>query len=280
MIMDTNEIAIAVYNPQPETNAAMVRIEMTKMSVVKNSLTTNEMLVLKSTTTRPFAEYEDVDLINKCRETFDFIAGDVGYNKPDNLAWGKILVRFATILKQYYPTFTADDVLMAFEFLAVGSLDAYLPKDSYGNPDRKHYQQFNVEYLSKVLNAYRKERARVIQKAQQAVPKPVNKLSEEEKNRHKKEMYDMVINNYLRYKYTGIFNCGSCIGEMITYNALADVGFVDDLDTTMSEQQLLLVAALNNTQCTSDYFVLRRQIIRKTFDKMIEDEVQIMDYLR
>lgn len=76
---------------------------------------------------------------------------------------------------------TLADIKLAFELATTGELDDYLPKDSQGNPDRKHYQQFNADYFAKILNAYRRKQNGVIHKAYKAVPEPKKELTPEEK---------------------------------------------------------------------------------------------------
>lgn len=75
---------------------------------------------------------------------------------------------------------TLADIKLAFELATTGELDDYLPKDSQGNPDKKHYQQFNADYFAKILNAYRRKQNGVIHKAYKALPEPKKELTPEE----------------------------------------------------------------------------------------------------
>ena len=58
------------------------------------------------------------------------------------------------MLVKYYSYLTLSDIMTAFELLAVGELNDYLPRNSSGNADNGHYQQFNANYFGKVLNAF------------------------------------------------------------------------------------------------------------------------------
>ncbi len=102
---------------------------------------------------------------------------------------------------------------MAFELATTGGLDDYLPKDSQGNPDKKHYQQFNADYFAKILNAYRRKQNGVIHKAYKALPEPKKELTPEEKRYyyHNKPSPD-VGRYFLQYKYTGRF----CVRGLLT----------------------------------------------------------------
>lgn len=278
--LTTSNVAVALYNPQPGSNPVAIRRAMLDLPVVKKSLTTVEMSIFQASIGRTFDSYGDVEMVNEAKVIFDFVAMDVGYNKPDNMIWGQAIIRFVSILKMYYSTFTFNDVIKAFEMLAVGRLDAYLPKDSNGNPDKKHYQQFNIEYLSKVLNAYGRERCRVIQKAQRAVPRPERKMTPEQCRYYRNFSLRDLIQSFLLYKYTGRFNCGSSIGEMLAYNELAKYGFVEEMEITMDDQRAMLGSAMTKRPNFTNVKKMRRRLLKKAFDEMIADEIQITEYLK
>lgn len=93
-------------------------------------------------------------------------AFDTGFKIPENIdEWNFICDRLIKIFKQYYKNLTLWDIATAFELLSVGQLDEFLPKNLFGEPDRGHYQQFNVDYFAKVLNAYKKKRDALVIKA-------------------------------------------------------------------------------------------------------------------
>lgn len=93
-------------------------------------------------------------------------AFDTGFKIPENIdEWNFICDRLIKIFKQYYKDLTLWDIATAFELLSVGQLDEYLPKNLFSEPDRGHYQQFNVDYFAKVLNAYKKKRDALVIKA-------------------------------------------------------------------------------------------------------------------
>lgn len=63
-----------------------------------------------------------------------------------------------------------------------------------GQPDRNHYQQFNADYICKILNAYKGRRAWVLKKANEAVPKEEPKPNPE---RERYYMNEININDYI-----------------------------------------------------------------------------------
>lgn len=258
--------------------AVIERQNMANMEEVKKALTAEEMRIFKASSTKPLSAYDDAELTMACKDAFDFIAMDIGYNKPNQLEWGKTLMRIAMLLKRYYPSMTMNEIVMAFELLVVGKLDGYLPRDAQGNPDRKHYQQFNIEFLSKILNAYRKMRGLVLQKARNSMPKPEVQRSERELKAHRQVVVSDILNTYLKYKYTSCLNCGSSIAEMLTYRELERIGYVEEIEVTQSEQQSIMNATLTNKMNMSKMAIYRRMAIKQAFDQMIEDEVQFDDF--
>ena len=259
-------------------NAVAIRQDMAKLEIVKKVLTADEMRIFKASAMRPIGNYADRELAIACKDAFDFIAEDVGYNKPDMMSWGKTMMRIAIILKRYYQNFTMNEIAMAFELLAVGKLDGYLPKDSQGNPDRKHYQQFNIEYLSKVLNAYRKARAFVLKKARDVMPKMQPQRTSQEIRDNRQMVVEDIMNYYLRYKYTGRLNCGSVLGELLIYRELARIGYVPEAQMTLGEQRNIIDSTLTHKMDFSKMAINRRMAIKLAFEKMVNDEVQLMDY--
>ena len=69
--------------------------------------------------------------------------------------------RFYDLLKKYYSNYTLIEIKTAFELALVGELDEYLPKDRNGLPDHSAYQTFSAEFITKILNAYKKYRGKV-----------------------------------------------------------------------------------------------------------------------
>jgi len=69
-------------------------------------------------------------------------------------------VVFYDFISKYHRDMTMQEIKLAFELLVVGELDSYLPQKN-GVADRNHYQMFSMEYVSRVLSAYKKRRSRI-----------------------------------------------------------------------------------------------------------------------
>lgn len=179
--VNTQSVALAIYNPTPGTKAIDIRRQMLQLPEVAKSLSGVEKYIFAASTKMQIADIDDGTLIAKTGQMFRFIAMDVGYIIPTNPEdWAYICTRLLDILKKYYSQMTLADIKLAFELATTGELDDYLPKDSQGNPDKKHYQQFNADYFAKILSAYRRKQNGVIHKAYKALPEPKKELTPEE----------------------------------------------------------------------------------------------------
>lgn len=299
--VNTQSVALAIYNPTPGTKAIDIRRQMLQLPEVAKSLSGVEKYIFAASTKMQIADIDDGTLIAKTGQMFRFIAMDVGYIIPTNPEdWAYICTRLLDILKKYYSQMTLADIKLAFELATTGELDDYLPKDSQGNPDKKHYQQFNADYFAKILNAYRRKQNGVINKAYKAVPEPKRELTPEQKRYYHNETVARYRDVFLRYKYTGRLELGIADG-MLIYDWLRKLGFANEVAGTEDDRKQALARYMqrvargfvNKYQAFhvqrkgtdapeldfTAYEIARDKEIKRTFDRMIADELQIDNYL-
>ena len=278
-----------------------VRRAMVELPEVAKALTPVENYIFVASTKKQIAEIDDETLIAKTGQMFRFIAMDVGYIIPTNSEdWTYICTRLLDILKKYYSQMTLADIKLAFELATTGELDDYLPKDNQGNPDKKHYQQFNADYFAKILNAYRRKQNGVIHKAYKALPEPKKELTPEEKRYYHNQSVARCREVFLQYKYTGRFVLGVTDG-MLIYDWLRKLGFANEVAGTEDDRKQALARymqrvargfvnkyeAFHVQRKGTDapeldftaYEIARNKEIKRTFDRMIADELQIDNYL-
>lgn len=298
---DTQNVALAIYNAKPGTMAIDIRRKMVQLPEVAKALTPVEKYIFAASTKTQISEMDDGVLVSKTAQIFRFIAMDVGYiiqqNEND---WAYIQTRLVDILKRYYSYLTLADIKLAFELATTGELDDYLPKDSQGNPDKKHYQQFNADYFAKILNAYRRKQNGVIHKAYKALPEPKKELTPEEKRYYHNQVVARCREVFLQYKYTGRFVLGITDGILI-YDWLRKLGFANEVAGTEDDRkqafarymQRVARGFVNKYEAYhvqrkgtdapeldfTAYEIARDKEIKRTFDRMIADELQIDNYL-
>lgn len=293
--------ALEIYNTKPGTKAIEVRRRMMQLPEVAKSLSGVEKYIFAASTKTQIADIDDGTLVAKTGQMFRFIAMDVGYIIPTNSEdWAYICTRLLDILKKYYSQMTLADIKLAFELATTGELDYYLPKDSQGNPDKKHYQQFNADYFAKILNAYRQKQNEVIHKAYKAVPEPKRELTPEQKRYYHNETVARYRDVFLRYKYTGRLELGIADG-MLIYDWLRKLGFANEVVGTEDDRKQSLARymqrvargfvnkyeAFHVQRKGTDapeldftaYEIARDKEIKRTFDRMNAEEIQIDNYL-
>lgn len=300
LLMTPKDVAVAIYRPQPGTKAVAVRRAMLSIPAVMESLDNIERAVFIATTDVPFSDYQDNAIFGVMADSLKWIAKDVGIRDTESEDWKVANVRISQIVKRYYPTFTIKDVKMAFEMTVTGELNNYFPKDRNGNPEKDHFQMFNVDYFCKVMNAYRMRRNEIIHKANKAVPEPERERDPKREMHYRNVSRRDTIQAFLKYKYRGVIDL-SPIGEMLAYDNLANVGLADPVNVTEREQQAILadmLAEFSRKQMVADkaqlkrdgikaeqiqfpaYRLARRNALKATFDWMIKEEIQITDYIK
>lgn len=298
---DTQNVALAIYNAKPGTMAIDIRRKMVQLPEVAKALTPVEKYIFAASTKTQISEMDDGVLVSKTAQMFRFIAMDVGYIIPQNENdWAYIQTRLVDILKRYYSYLTLADIKLAFELATTGELDEFLPRDSQGNPDKKHYQQFNADYFAKILGAYRKKQNEVIGKAYKALPEPKREMTPEQKRyyHNRREARNRIV--FLQYKYTGkiSFEFGD---EMFLYDWLLKFGFADEVEATEDDRKQAFAKYMHRAaigmvnQYTAfnvrrkgidspeidftAYEVARKKEIIRAFDRIIAEEIQIDNYL-
>lgn len=298
---DTQNVALAIYNAKPGTMAIDIRRKMVQLPEVAKALTPVEKYIFAASTKTQISEMDDGVLISKTAQMFRFIAMDVGYIIPQNENdWAYIQTRLVDILKRYYSYLTLADIKLAFELATTGELDEFLPRDSQGNPDKKHYQQFNADYFAKILGAYRKKQNEVIGKAYKALPEPERGMTPEQKRYYHncREARNRIV--FLQYKYTGKISF-EFSDEMFLYDWLLKFGFADEVEATEDDRKQAFTKYMHRAaigmvnQYTAfnvrrkgidspeidftAYEVARKKEIIRAFDRMIAEEIQIDNYL-
>lgn len=283
-------------------DAALERRRMAGDAKLARVLTRHELKMFKASCGKRIRDIEDGELLKRLGNLFRVVAMDTGYTIPAAGEWALIQTRLFEYIREYYGGYTIEDVSLAFELLVVGELDNYLPKDSQGNADRKHYQRFNADYFARVLNAYGRRMNAVIDKSYKSIEiDDAREPSKEEIEKSKHYLYKVVNDIYLRYKYTGLLTFG--IGdEMLCYMLLNEVGLADDIIVSENDRALAMrrymrraYRGLVNKYVAervrgkgveseelnfSAYEVARERALICAFNYMIDNEIQLKDYIR
>ena len=222
-----------------------IRREMVGDPVVMGALDPVERAVFLASSAKTVAEYDAQQLTAELSAALKWICKDVGFRATDESERQYLVIRTTEILKRYYSTITLKDFRMAFEMSITGQLDDYLPKTRDGRADRGHYQQFNAEYICKILDAYKARRGAVLKKAFEAVETPELKPGNVDKSAYRKEAISDLYEAFDEYRATGIFNASS-VAELVFYNILAEYGLAVPVTVTVEEQKQVWQRTVND----------------------------------
>lgn len=273
-----------------------VRSQLMQIPEVIKSLSYVDRQILKASTNIPIKEMPDEEFTTKVAALSRYILMDAGLRNASDYE----LTRFAAILRMYYSMFSLQDIRMAFELAMTGELDDFLPTDKNGKPDKNHYQSFNVEYISKILNAYKKRRGETEHKAYTALPQPKSQISPEKKAYYRWEMKRTVIVSFLAYKYRG--KLPDNVNSFLIYAEIERLGLAEPIQVTEADKQEAVARLLRKAhtgvikefvaECIrhlqtkhSDVIaeaglIAKEKALIKSFEAMANEEIQITDYIR
>jgi len=149
---------------------------------VKSGMTENELTLIGKSTGETIREINvqrrGKDLVELARG----IAREAGIQSWRNDEIMKYdAASFSKIVSDNFQDLTLSEVKYAFEAADMGKLDAHLPRDKYGQPEKNHYQVFSREFIVRILKAYRAYKGSVWIKAEGLLPQNTYTATEEEK---------------------------------------------------------------------------------------------------
>lgn len=225
-------------------SAVMIRRELIGNADVMGALTPVERAVFLASTAKTIAEITPEQLAIELRTALKWICKDVGYRIQDEADSQYLVIRTAEILKRYYSNLTLKDFRMAFEMSITGQLDEFLPRNRDGKADRGHYQQFNAEYVCKILDAYALRRGSVLKKAFDAIETPEITTGEDQKQEYRREAIKHLYEAFDEFRETGRLNTSS-VTDLVFWNILADNGLVVPVEITPEEQKKVWQRTIN-----------------------------------
>lgn len=271
-----------------------------EQEIVQWKLSENDMMIAQAGVSDEIRNIDDDILIKKVATITKWICRDIGVRDWDNPATMKYdATRFLTTIKKHYKDFTIKEINMAFELLMVGELDEWLPKDKRGEPDRNHYNSFNLNFYTKVLNAYRSKKASVWRKAKNCLPKFEEVVSEEQKLEYRKAFINDIYDAFDKYKKDGInpkFILSIFINEFIKQKVINNKPKPSRKTVERAYKNILLgnMSRIDKNSVKQDFHknkidgILLRDAetiennlaIKKTFDNLISNNLDIREVIK
>ena len=275
----------------------LARKEMLKIPEVSQALSKVENIIFEASTATPISEMVKEELMNFLKSFFTIMPKDLGMKTPPTI---QDVFRIYEYLLRYYGDITPSEMKISFELLLAGELDDYLPKGSDGKPDRNHYQQFSLEYLTKVLNAFKRKKGETLHKAIKALPEPEQQTSEAEKKFYRNQLYKNIIKHFNDYKEKKHFS--EDIDAWLYYDVLDKFELAVGTRVTDEERKAAVhklmrkvtTGAINSFvgECirhqkenhslvdTQVEVISRKRALKNSYDRMIFEEIKIEDYLK
>ena len=240
--MDYNgTTAVATVKKSP----VEIRREMVGNPAVMGALDPVERAVFLASSAKTIAEYQPAELTSELSTALKWICKDVGFRATDESERQYLVIRTVELLKRYYATITLKDFRMAFEMSITGQLDDYLPRTRDGRADRGHYQQFNAEYVCKILDAYKARRGAVLKKAFEAVEPTEQDPAHVDKLAYRKEAIADLFAAFDEFRGTGVLNT-SAVAELVFYNILTEYGLAAPITVTVEDQKQIWQRTIND----------------------------------
>ena len=277
-------------NLPEKRNAAVMFRKNIPTEVVSNPNPIDRDIWIASTK-QSIADYGYEELTAHVGKLSAMIAKDAGIKQMDAYS----ATRFVDILRKYYYSLSLSEVKTAFELGMTGQLDEYLPKDKNGHPDRHHYQSFSIDYVTKILNAYKRKFSEIETKVYTALPAPKKVITDREKQFYINHCRGAVRNAFVLYKYKGLIPLQ--MNDMLVYSELERMGYAEPIEVVKSDMKSAVSRLINkqHKKVLNDfvgscirtmgvkhdsvpgeaYIIARQRAIRETFDWMIRNEISL-----
>ena len=275
--------------PEKTNNAVVIRKSIPVDVVSRLNPIDRDIWV--ASTKKPISEYSPEELTNHVGKLSAMIAKDAGIKQIDAYS----ATRFVDILRKYYYTLSLSEIKTAFELGMTGQLDEYLPKDKNGHPDRHHYQSFSLDYVTKILNAYKRKFSDVETKVYTSLPAPKKVVTDREKQFYINQFRESLRKIFIVYKYKGIID--GRMNDFLVYDALERMGYAEPIKVTPVDMKCAVSRLINKQHkgVLNDFIgscirsmgvkhdsvphealiLARIRAIRETFDYMIKNEISI-----
>lgn len=198
---------------------------MLKVPEVLVKLSPIESIVTEATTKPIIKELPPKYIVDQIAILVPMICKDLGITKWNDSKEKQqyTLTRFYQAVTRYYTSLSVNSIKLAFDMLAVGQLDDYLPKDRNQQPDKNHYGEFSFEFYTRILNAYVKKSADVWGKVRLCLPKKEEVISEQQRKENKNNLVNDLYEAFYNYKINKIepsFDLAVHFNELISLGLL------------------------------------------------------------
>jgi hypothetical protein len=226
---------------------AEIRKAIIEKEVVYQNISERYLRVAQASARRIVKDIPDRDQINGKETGLVHLSGLLAKRICSDYSIREVdqsqVYRFFTACREYYNQFTLEEIRLAFELALFGELDEYLPKDSKGQPDKSAYQNFSLEFICKILNAFKAHRQKVWNKIYKLALEEPKEVSDDEKQEHFDKFAETVEELYESWKRGEALNL-MWAGYIVTH--LIKQGFIVDRQISESERSRAFQMIMSN----------------------------------
>lgn len=265
MIQKVENTQVAMFQLSEDAGIRRKQQLLQVPEVIQN-LSQKDKMIAVASVGKPFKQMERTEVIELAIKKGKMYLRDLGFTQWNNAEQQKhSLIRFGDILTKYYSNLTFSDVKLAFEFLMIGELDEFLPKDRKGNVEKNHFQEFSVEYFTRILNAYKLKRSQVWSKAETLLPRVERTISTQEIKNNRNLLINEIFDAFDNYSVNAIepdFDLDIHINILIE-NGLIEIKKPNDESFKTAYRKMIL----------SDFVTrIEKKELMEKFDKNIKTE--------
>jgi hypothetical protein len=288
--------AITTTRNTPTETAIAARREAARDQRAMGALTRSERDVLTASTHRAMKDLDPQTLVKGVEQITRYASMLTGARLTEGETGAMTRTALTAILPRRFGELSMHELRLAFELLISGDLDADLPKNgATREADRAHYGQLTAEYVTKVLAAYQRFRARALQHAfsQSTIKQQSTMITPKEAAENAATTNAMIRRAFARYKYRGELDTLNAVFEQILLTQLQRAHVTSDVTTTEEDRRAAIrsitaraAAGLVNAYTFGDmrrrgwdcdevryatYAAARRREIGEAFDYMISN---------
>ena len=169
------------------------------------------------------SDFQVDPFLDELGKIFMQVIGDMGIKNLPSKATEQRIIHY---IVNYYKDFSLQEIRKAFELAIVEELMV----------DAEHYHSFDIKYICKILNAYRRRRIKAKEILKRNTHLLENTVTEEQKQQAKQAFIKTVCLNYDKYAATGEWGY---IPLTTVYDLLIEEGILNPQKNKKEEEVVL-----------------------------------------
>lgn len=209
-------------------------------------------------------------VIQTIADTINGIIIDYGLNLPAEKE--HVATRLYDVLYRNYPNLAISEIKEAFNLNLTGDLDFYFKKRANGTPDKEHFKTLSIEYVTKVLNAYKEYKREITKKSLKAI-EGKKELSDAEKKEARDSTYAKLWNSFQKYRDNGDTKFEWFVPHIY-------IELLKEMQMPIEDKQVDKEKAAYEAVMQNENWQKQNKAIQDCFDEIIEQGIDLYDAMK